>query len=292
MKRLLFLLGFFSMLISCKEPDKEDDSLLYDVKLNLSNIRSEITDLENSSRQSVSETDTSLNKVNYIYYAVFDATGKFEKQIRQSKPNVDFGTISDQLKQGDYTVVLMATEGEIVFSESPVGLAKLKISTLPATGDFFFKKMRITVSSAGLNTPVTLERIVGYLELNVEGPIEENIAKIDLVVDNEIAYYNLESELAETTYSTVSRSVSANVTSQNRSSFKLGMFVLNNRLPLTVYIRTTSTSNVVKSKMVSGIQIEHRKKISLIGKLSDLLAAGTKISINDSWLEEPTVIRF
>lgn len=292
MKRLLFFVGFLSLCISCKEPDKEDDALLYNVKLNLSNIRSEITDLKSSPSLSVSEADTSLNKLNYIYYAVFDATGKFEKQIRQSKPNVDFGIISDQLKQGDYTIILMATGGEIVFSESPASLTKLKISTLPATGDFFFKKMRITVSSAGVNTPVTLERIVGYLELNVEGTIEDNIAKIELVVDNEIAYYNLESEAAETAYSPVSRSVSENVTSQNRSSFKLGMFILNDRLPLTVYIRTTTTSNVVKSKMVSGIQIEHRKKTSLIGKLSDLLAAGTKISINDAWLEEPTVIRF
>jgi hypothetical protein len=114
-------------------------------------------------------------KVSHIYYLAF-ANGVRVSYLHQDTiAGTDFGLIKDSLPAGNYTIVLAAAGGQLntYNTDQPYGAGfqsyfdpNFYLIPLP---DIFYTKFDITVNGSGnsSSTDVTLDRIMGRLEVNI-----------------------------------------------------------------------------------------------------------------------------
>jgi|GEM_PF-1484245 len=294
MKRSLLLSILLVSLFSCKSSseDSTQDGApnLHPVEFKIGNIYEDLPELKTAS--TFSSGDSALNRLGFLYYLVFDATGKFVHQIKQSKGDVSFGLVSDQLKAGQYTAVLVSCTDEMVISGNLTLLTNTKLKTTSNTGDIFYKKLSFNVTADGFSQPVLLDRVVGCVEMRITDRIADNVAKVEFTIENEMLYFNVNTDLVEIA-NPESRSTSAEVTSANRNAIKLDLLVWNDQVPLVATVRLLDASNaIIKWKKITGIQNIRRKKTILLGKMSDFLNGGFSVGYDDRWIPDSTVINF
>lgn len=290
MKWLFFIFGLFFVLISCKKSSKEEVSELYPVVFRINHLYSDLP--EPKAVTVFSSADSLLNKYGVLHYFVFDAEGKFIHRLKQVKGDSSFGEISDKLKIGQYTFVMVSCTNELNVGANLTSLAATKVKSLANSGDIFYKKLTLNVTAAGISRDVVLDRIVGCVEIRITDRVADNISRIELQIDNETPYFNLNTDLVDPTYSEV-RSVSDEVNDSNRSAFSLGLLLLNDQVPISATIKLFDANSVlIKSKKFTGIQNIRRKKVSVTGKMSDFMSVGFKIGYDEAWLSDSTVINF
>lgn len=290
MKRfiIVFLLAIV-IFCSCKESSNDVVEEKFPLEFRLANVRS---DLPESKSSAVSSADSSLNRFGVVYYLVFDATGKFVRQKKQLKGDPSFGIITDELKAGQYTFVFLSCTGEMTVGTALSSLASTKVKSRAESGDIYYKKLNLNVTSQNSSQNVVSERLIGCVQVKVMDKLADNVAKVELQVENETPYFNLSTDLVETA-NTETRVATAEVTAANRSSFMLGLLVLNDQAPMVANVTLLDASNnVIKTKRFTGIQNARGKKVSIEGKMSDFISSGFGLRYNDTWAPDSTVIVF
>ncbi|MGV3706161.1 MAG: FimB/Mfa2 family fimbrial subunit [Arcticibacter sp.] len=286
----ILLFSLFSCESSSEDSAQDEASNTHLVEFKIGNIYEDLPELKAAS--SFSSADSTLNQFGFLYYLVFDATGKFLHQIKQTKGDASFGLVSDQLKIGEYTAVLVSCTNEILISPNLTLLNSTKLRSTSNTGDIFYKKVSFNVTADGFSQPVLLERIIGCVEMRITDRIADNVAKIEFAIENEMQFFNVNTNQVETT--TIEfRSTSAELTSSNRNTFKLNLLILNDQVPLIATVKLFDSSNgVIKAKKITGIQNVRRKKTILLGKMSDFLSGGFSVGYDDAWSPDSTIINF
>lgn len=289
-KRVLFL---FLILLSysCKDSSKEEVEMpKVPVVITLDQVITSLPEIKSAS--TLSSADSMLNNFGVLYYIIFDATGKYMHQKKQIKSEESFGIINDELKVGQYTILLFSSTNEINVGSTFSALTSAKVKGAATSGDIYYKKLQINVTEQGLAQTVLLDRVIGAVQIRIKDKIADNVKKIELSTEDETPFFNLSTDKVETITKEI-RSTSAIVDDTNRSSFTLGLLLLNDQLPITAVVNIYDTSGkLIKTKKIPNIVNVRGEKTSVEGKLSDFMSAGFTIGYNNTGPMDSTIVNF
>lgn len=289
-KRLYYLFLALFIFVSCKNSDEVAVNQTYPLTINVKNLKVDCLPVAKSASASKS-VDSLLNDLGVLNYLVFDATGKFVHQKKQLKEDEAFGKIDDELKIGQYTVILISSTGELKMGVNATPLTTTKIISSAISGDIFYKKLTVDVTPQGVTESLFLDRIVGCLQVSIEDRIADNIKTIELQVQNETPYFNVNTGEVETT-NIEQRLVSASVNTSNRDSFKLGLLLMNNQVPLIAQLKFLDAANkTIMTRQLPPIKNVRGQRVSAEGKISEFMSSGFSVGYNDTW-SDTIVVRF
>lgn len=289
MKKQLILFSIV-LLFSCKDSSEDAIDQTFPVAISIQNLNR--GDLPSSKNALVfNAVDSLVNKIGVINYLVFDATGKFVRHKKQLKGDEAFGQISDELKVGQYTLVLLSSTGEISIGANLTSLTATKIASVAASGDIFYKKISVNVTSQGVTESLFLDRMTGCVVVKIEDRVTDNIKRIELQVENETPYFNINTGEVDL-ITKEERIVGESVTATNRDSFNLGLLLMNNQIPIVANLKFLDASNkVILTKRLPAIANVRGQWVSAEGKLSEFSSAGFTIGYNSAW-SDTIVVRF
>ena len=108
------------------------------------NLMVDVLEIENISFESLTRGDQAASEVcNRLNFAIYDMGGSRLKQINQEKGKAGFGTVSFQLEEGDYELVVVAHSSK----GNPTMTNPAKIQFTNATGytDTFLYTGKVSV---------------------------------------------------------------------------------------------------------------------------------------------------
>lgn len=190
MNKLLSSLLFLStLLFACKKEhstglNNVKDNTLHKVTFNIKVFSQQITGLNSISQRSSNLTtdavDPSLEanrQIKTLLYAVYDSQGNGVHIIKQKSTDANFGSFTDNLAAGSYTIVFAGGGSSfIIESTAKDGISRLKDDAIlhdPAgTGEIFYKKITITVvSGVNNNQSIDLTRLTSKFQLVIKDAI-------------------------------------------------------------------------------------------------------------------------
>ncbi|MGV3508950.1 MAG: hypothetical protein ACO1N7_06630 [Sphingobacteriaceae bacterium] len=285
MKNILLVL-FLSLLFatSCKK-DNDQNEPKTDVKFQFTNFNWEVGPLGKSS-STISDVDyttgdTLENYAKYFYYRAYNASGVKVSEKSQTAENADFGILSDVLDPGTYTIVFSASNKPLGFSRYGLNGDHLFNQDNGYWSDTFFKKLTITVGSEPSTHPITLERIVGALEVTLLDAIPMNAAKISISAEYEhgVFWFRDGSRSATDTKTKEFILTEADKGQSNRSFL---MHILNITRGLRITIKSFDAQNgLLNSKTIDNVLFYQNRKTILRGNLSS--ASQFLITVDPVW---------
>jgi len=202
MKKTLFLLTIAAIIFSsCKKEHglttKASSAKKYAVNIRVANFTVSHGNfaLRTKASQLASSSDTLTNLASYVdrlYYVVVDSNFKWVKTIAQDSTMANMGTITDSLAPGNYNIGIVAGKNELKIG--PPGI----LANNPLYGyagqswqgsfwsaypngyvglpweDTFQDEFPITVSAQNISQTITLNRVVGKLEVTLLDNIPAN----------------------------------------------------------------------------------------------------------------------
>ena len=327
MKRILYLSIISGLLLfSCKKEHNKsgNDNTLHNVSFTVNGFtqtsgpfsvtgnKHTITDAVKASAISANAyTPDSTNGKTYIVYSVYDATGKYIHSITQSSDQANFGTLTDNLIAGNYTVNIAAYPGllDAQGSYAPyylTGYATALSSAVlaysdgrPQFIDTFSKTFGITVSATStINQNVTLARINGELELAITDSSPSNVTEIAVTVSNEYLEYNVATSNPDTlNHNGPMMFYAYTHASFPSTNFTFSGIVLNTIHPFTATITCYDVSNnVIALKTVNNVYCQVNKTTILSGNLFGSQTGnstdGFTVSINPAWNLVQDTVKF
>ncbi len=295
------------LLFSCKKNSGNNDATpppssteKVAVKFGVSDFTREVTDFGRSINTNA-RTGSLKDYISFFYYMAYDNTGKLASYKIQSKDSVIFGSISDSLRPGSYTIVMVGAKDQPYIDGGGVSyptvpsfpLDRAFISFMPGDivqgNEVFLKKFAININGDSIVPNVSLTRIVGKIELTIQDSASFHHTTANLSMDSQTYYIG--SGTISDPYVTVGGDPF--VTSLGVGS--LEAFVLNNKKPFDIRIKGYNASNqLLASKTITNVQIQWNKKLILKGKLfSPDIDPHFSIdaSLND-WSADSTIINF
>jgi hypothetical protein len=294
MKKTIPALLLACVLFACKKDTNSIESPASQskvpVKFSLENFLVSQQDMSNNGRV---ETDPSLTGFYRLYYMAFASDGSTASYIEQDSTNTNFGIISDSLLPGTYTVVLGAWNRMNNVSAPNITakhdeLASAEFTNLYArnAGDFFYKKLQITVSNGSpSNNDVTLNRLVGYLKVELKDalPGSDPFEALTVDIENVPQSYMINTDLATNNYS----QYHMDRTSQTTWEY----YNFGSSTPANLHLNwRDKTTNTWQSRSIQ-INFTANKKTIVSGYLHGVPSAGsftTKVSPN--WSTDSTVV--
>ncbi|HEY8956509.1 FimB/Mfa2 family fimbrial subunit [Chitinophaga sp.] len=318
MKRVLFLPLLVSMLFACKKDAVKNDppvDSVSDKKAISISIADFIREEENmrSAKKKQPNSGTYAKedsaRISDIYYIAYNSNGNKVSLIHQDTVNQSssFGTISDSLASGSYTIVLIASEKPLYTETftSPVnnpnisshsfGPAFLGAVAINPLGDLFFKKIQVDIAPTGNPTSleVTLNRIVGKLEVNILDalPATDPNGYIGVQVTPLSIAFNLADESIsqpESIWQWIG-------TRTSQHTFKDYLFGANNEFNVVISYKDKNTgADLVKT--IEHVTCHTNKKTIITGYLYGTPnhpgGPDYQVKLNQSWDSDSTVINF
>jgi len=223
MKKFLFgLMLVCIVMASCKKEHSKDpgtNKTTHKVVLNVGFSRSTVIFESNSLKiNSLKENaaDTALtNYVEVLYYVVYDSNGNIVHTIKQLSTDSNFGSYTDNLAAGTYSLIVAAGGQSLILSSDSYGDAySLSTDVLSYgfndpvggglqpwhgfSGDTFYKKITLTVTNADVSQGISLDRITSKLVVNIEDALPAN-AKTIYVECSPSYYFHIGSGTASPT---------------------------------------------------------------------------------------------
>jgi hypothetical protein len=290
MKKQILIALLPLLLASCRKPSEDMVAQTYPLVISTKNIHSELPVTKSASV--FNSVDSLLNNLGVLNYLVFDATGKFVHKKKQVKGDESFGEITDELKVGQYTVILLSSTGDLTIGSALTTLSSTKIMSTATSGDIFYKKLSVNITPQGVTESVLLDRMVGCVQVRVTDRVADNISRIELLIENETPFLNINTGDVETV-TKEARSVSANVNASNRTSFSLSLLIMNNQAPIIASLKFFDASNnMITTKKLPAITNARGQKVSAEGKLSEFMSVGFTIGYNNTWPSDSTIVYF
>jgi hypothetical protein len=237
-----------------------------------------------SLRTSSVNTDTSsTDTLNVLYYEVYDSTGKVVNQIVQQNTDSNFGSISDNLPSGTYTIAFVAGKTGLTYTATGFDLPNAYFYYADTIGwhDTFFKKITLTVVGGAVNQNVTLSRIVAQLEVNINDAIPSNAAKILVTVNDDWGKYYIDRAQVPGNPEIITSVIPA--AAKGTTNYQVYGIFANTLSATSVQIACYDASNnLIGSSLVNGVTFAENTRTILSG---DLFGGNTafQISLNDTW---------
>lgn|GEM_PF-5025054 len=224
MKRHLILTFVSIALLSCEKyndvetPTDETptDETIYDFTLDLSGFTRRTVELKASgsgelmatNQQTVQQAEYAINTLDYFVYDYrYGTPGELvnrKSQYRQ-RDGASFGTIADKLPAGEYVIELFGTAKFSYFDDvEDYGRARSRTvddhNVPQPISDFFHKRLHVDINSTTYIDTVTLERIVGKIEVRLtDDTIPGDVGLIQVRVNSVDGYY-FSDDVDETEY--------------------------------------------------------------------------------------------
>jgi len=274
MKRILLTLSLSVLLISSCSKHDDPELPKTGVQFRFSDFSWEIGELGKSRAASVSGEqeyntgDTLRNHAKFFYYRAYNASGVKVSEKMQTSEAADFGLVSDALNPGTYTVVFIASNKALGLSGYGFDKDHCYIADNSYWEDTFFRKFTIQVGGEPVSHAVSMERIVGALEVTLLDATPLNASKIILSAAYEVGVYGFASG-SRTATATKTKEFILTDTEKGAKNRKFLMHILNTNRPLDITITSYNDQNLVlASKTISGVSFQQNRKTSLSGYLS------------------------
>ncbi len=320
MKRILYSIVAVSMIFfSCSKhnnPTPPPTGKKYTVKFNvgfsqsIGPITNSITKTSGIKTDAIdTATDTLKNYTGILYYVVFDSNQHIVRNISQKAADADYGTITDQLLPGTYTVLFAAGEahlkadvygsaGQLTNAFYYEGFTSPYVNPNdnffpPFFANTFYKKMSITVGNSNANYSVNLDRMVAQLEVVVQDAIPAGAKDLTIYVPGDAsALAMLDLTVANTgNYFYPFTGLTAGVT--NTIEF---VTVANTSTPLNIELKCTDgASTVFADKTITGVTFKTGSTTVLTGNLfsAGTTGQGFNVTYDPTWnVGTPTTIHF
>ncbi|MFC0517507.1 FimB/Mfa2 family fimbrial subunit [Mucilaginibacter angelicae] len=299
---LLFLMCFFTF--ACKkkhDPVPDPVQKVYKANFNLTGFTQSIAGVSNG-KQHVNSVGTNAAPVpvttdyfKVIKYLVYDANGNLFHSLTIDSTASNFGNISDNLPAGTYTIGIAAGQAGLTYNKDLNNVfyyASSMGSSLP-WGDTFFNKSQLTVSG-DVTRDVTLSRIVGQLEINIEDAIPAVAKSIDITIKNEYSYYSFANELPNSGSPEAFTTIIPEA-SKGKTNFKINKIIANTVAPFVVTITCydANQKNIGQGAVINNVTCQKNTRTILSGKLFNGLSNNTFIiNLNNNWDPTPIVIHY
>ena len=297
MKNIIISLFLFCIVItSCKKDannNSQSSKKLYTVTFNAGNFIQQHTSITNSLvrtnavRLADYPTGADTSTANPIIYASIGPN-----TVEQTSSDPNFGTITTQLPAGTYSVFIIGGE------ESTDLLLSYSTTTQDFTydnvagdglNDLFFKKFTITVGSSGINQNISLNRIVGKLDVVVQDSPPAGFNHFELTVSSYALSYNINSGpvVLVGNYKQGLQGIST------ASGIDVSSFILDTTTPFNVTIAAVDNAGVTAySKTISNVSFPANTDVVLSGYLFGGNGTGNGITVGADTTWNATTINY
>lgn len=228
-----------------------------------------------------------------------------------------YNVITDSLAAGTYTVVLVgstddmginlhdtSTSDDQYVTYSPLSSAKVyqndAIDILPWSQVIFFGKKTVTVGNSNSTQSLSISRVVGQLEVNIEDAIPANVKTIAIAgVGNNAAFLFGQEISADPIEGGSDESdidfIFGNITASDigKTNYQVYGYIMNVTTPMSIIIKAYDASNnLITSKTVNNVQFGKNKRTILSGRLFTPAATQFNITANQAWDPNVTIIHF
>lgn len=291
MKNIIKVMIVFCMIgTSCKKDTKnttQSSKKLYTVKFNASNFVAQQGGITNGFIKAdaispyVIMLDSGVKK-REIYASIGTST------VIQNEGDADFGTIITQLPAGTYPVFIIGGENDYPAISDVANRALTYDHTLQdfyynvysnGVNDLFFTKFNITVGSSDINQNVSLDRIVGKLDVVIQDQPPVAIKYILLTLSKSSFSYNINT-------GPVIGGAFEQKFYGGGGEVDLSTFILDTTTPFDVTITAIDANNVsAYSKKILNVSCPANKQVTLSGNLYGGSGTGgsVKIGADTTW---------
>ena len=220
-----------------------------------------------------------------LHYLVYDSSGNFLHIIKQDSTMSNFGIIADELPAGTYTFYFGAGQDSFrsVYQVHYFDSYHQEGSS-PIWADWFYKKITLTITDSNINQDVTLERMVGQLQLNIEDALPSNVNRISITTTGELGHYDYTQDVF--TYPEDVQSSFGIPTANNKPTILIG----NTSTPMTIKITCyANNSTVLAEKTIKNVQFTKNVKTILSGKLFAASQGDFTVGVNSDFDPTPFV---
>jgi hypothetical protein len=247
-----------------------------------------------SVRASSSVPLTSLIDVLYCY--VYDSTGKFLISTKQDSTLATFGQVSLNLAAGNYKVVFAGGKSNLNYT-STGNISTDQLTHSGVLTDTFFKEMDITVSAANSEQGVTMDRIVGLVEINVEDQIPSNVNYFLVRIASDFSNFSVGTQTPNTTASKDYNSKTL-TTATRAPNFKMSFLMLNTTTPFRLEVlgwHTEGDLSALEDIFINNVTATDNSTTIVTGSLfgggSDV-SGGFNIVVDPGWAATPITQSF
>lgn len=299
MKKTIPALLLACVLFACKKDTNSDETpssvSKVPVTFNIENFQVSQQDMSENGRV---ETDPTLSSFYKIFYMAFANDGTTASYIEQDSTNSKFGTISDSLLPGTYTIAVGAHNRTVPSSFTYITAKYASLSSAEFynvwarnTADFFYKKVQVTVNATGnqVVTDLSLNRIIGNLKVNLKDalPTSDPNGAITVNVLGVPQSYMINPDTVANRYS----DVPMDRTSQTTWEYN----IFGSNRPLTVMLSwRDKVTGAYQSKTITNVTVSPNKKTIITGYLygvpTNVGAGDVFVRTNQNWSSDSTVI--
>lgn len=282
------------------------------------------------SRTLATDTSALAQAFNRYIYVAYDASGNEVHRIYRytTQPGSQpFNVITDSLATGTYTIFVVGSNDEIQVDNSDETTAydpsymnhfpllppnqygygqraavyvNNYLLPAPRSNEIFLGKTTVTVTNQDSQNNITVNRIVGQLEVNIEDAIPNNVAYLNVTRLGEFVAYSFYSdrpfgatELPDDDWESDLERDFLKSTDHGKTNYKTDRFVLNTLTPITVQITAYDINNtVIAQTTVNNVQMYKNKRTILTGKLFGPAQTQFSITANQAWDPNVTTIHF
>ncbi|MCQ6957585.1 hypothetical protein [Mucilaginibacter aquariorum] len=221
-----------------------------------------------------------------VYYSTSDPLG-----LEYRATTDPYNVITDSLAAGTYTIVITGSDDELSANNHnsqwadfenivyyPLVQAKVyqsqALDVRPVSQVIYFGKTTITVGSGDSAHGITINRVVGQVEVNIEDAIPANVSSISIAaIGNHSAFlFNSETSAEpgyiedEVTYNFITRQVTA--ADIGTTNFKVAGYIMNITTPISIVVKAfDSQQNLITFKRIDNVQFSKNKRTILSGHL-------------------------
>ena len=189
MKKALFIIAIAALVFSsCKKDNyaAKPAGKKYKVTFNVTNFSSKQSAFAlrrpgPSSAGTLPSLDTYFD---VLYYVVWNTEKSAIEEVVQDSTMSNMGTITDALPAGDYRISIVAGKNGLVIDDNFFGANDFGYGG-NSWQDTFFASFQLTVGTDNISQNVTLNRVVGKLEVTLLDNIPANAANITISTDQE-----------------------------------------------------------------------------------------------------------
>lgn len=230
-------------------------------------------------------------QITTLLYTVYDAGGNEIHQIKQVKGvDADFGSYTDNLNPGTYTVAVAAGKTGI-FVNSGSQPQKLSTDVLRSPGDIgdlLFKKITLMVTNNNSTQDVALDRISGGLQIVIKDALPANAGSLTLDYISGYKVFNVGSETKTSIQPTLQAGVNIPVSARGSTNYTFITYFMPISQSFNVVLScntgsSTSRGTVIATKTIP-VTVETNRMTILSGNLfGGGGGGGITTSINTSW---------
>lgn len=287
---LALLLSFFACHKDNKPSPSKTDKKTYTVSFNVSMagmIKSNSIGAGNNAVIPVSDFANSLQ------YWVYNSSGQLVTQLLQTKSTTNFGHITDSFSAGTYNVVIVAqNHTDTTFIPLFPSSAYSNEEIVTGGNDTFVKNYSLTVSDTTAEQNITLDRIDGELQVEINDAIAATTAQIEV----DVLYDKGFSIAADTPTVThpIMKIISIPSSEIGKSNFIITTYITNTTSPFTVNIYAINSSGT-KFEAATATNVTCQKNVRTLvsGNLFTTIPTnGFAVTFDDNWDGNPTIIPF